>query len=196
MFGSGQADAALTADGVSVTFVFGYGEIAALEMEATGTQYAILHALAQAAEQALSAGADGILATLGQGTAIQVLTASGEGTRRVLFIGAEADLALGVSDHSVSNIAILGAGQTQFVATASHGIPKPHVRPTEFVEANSILIVSDDNRLLTVAKEANCLHRPLVVSDEIRVLTVPDELEITPLRARRPLVVARGDRRV
>lgn len=174
MFGSGQADAALTADGVSVTFVFGFGEIAALEMEATGTQYAILHALAQAAEQALSAGADGILATLGQGTAIQVLTASGEGTRRVSFVGVDADLALAVSDHSVANIATLGAGQAELISTASYGIPNPHIRPTDFVEAASIMIVSDDNR----------------------ILTVPHELEMNPLRARRPLVVARGDRRI
>jgi len=173
LFGSGQADASLSANGDGAIFLFGVGDIATLALSATGTAYAIIHALADAAQQALSASADGVLATLGEGSALQVLTAEGIGSQRVFFVGDAAGMSIEVLDGSVVNIAILGAGQASMLASGVAGIPNPHIRPSGY-EAKNIMIVSDDNRLLTV----------------------PDEPMMNPLRERRPLIVSRGDRRL
>jgi hypothetical protein len=173
LFGAGQADTSLSASGDGVFFVFGVGDVVSLALDATGTAYAIVHALADAAQQALSAGADGILATLGEGSALHVLSADGSGTQRVFFVGDAAAMSIDALDSSIVNIAVLGAGQASMVASGLAGIPSPHIRPSGY-EAKNIMIVSDENRLLTV----------------------PGEPMMNPLRERRPLIVSRGDRRL
>jgi len=173
--GEGQADINLTADAYGYAEIHLTAEASDMVLNATGSGYGAFFAVGEPAAMILSGLGIGYSELRGFGQADAAM--SGSGTPYVVMRQTGAgNLALNAEDHSRKNLAILGKGQSDMIASGLAGIPHPHVRPSIYMEA-------EHKRILTEGEED-------------RTLDVRDELIMKPLRERRPLIVAKRDRSV
>lgn len=173
--GEGQADINLTAEAYGYAEIHLTAEVSSMVLDATGAGYGAFFAVGEAAGMTLSALGVGYSELRSSGQSDMALDGAGAPYLVMHQIGS-GDMALSAKDQSRKNIAILGVGQADMIASGLAGIPHPHVRPSTYMEA-------ERKRILTQGAED-------------RTLDVPDELIVKPLRERRPLIVARRDRSI